>query len=69
VKKAASLAAITPVLLTAEEAAEALRVGRSKVYDLMRTGRLRSVKVDGLRRIPIAALEEFVRRLTETEVA
>ncbi len=53
------------VLLTAEEAAEALGVGRCKVFDLIRRGALRSVKLDGYRRIPRAALEEFVAELVE----
>ena len=51
------------LLLTAEEAARALRVGRSKVYELMRSGQLRSVKIGGSRRVSAAALAEFVARL------
>jgi excisionase family DNA binding protein len=51
------------LLLTAEEAARALRVGRSKVYELMRSGELRSVKIGGSRRVSAAALAEFVARL------
>jgi excisionase family DNA binding protein len=45
-----------------------LGVGRTKVYELMRSGTLRSVKFDGLRRIPVAALAEFVAQL-ETDAA
>jgi excisionase family DNA binding protein len=37
-----------------------MRVSRTKVYDLMRTGKLRSIKVDGLRRIPREAIAEYV---------
>lgn len=59
---------VRPLLVTPEEAAEILRIGRSKVYDLIRTGRLRSVKVDGSRRIPMACLDEFVAGLV-AEVA
>ena len=51
------------LLLTAEEAARALRVGRSKVYELMRSGQLRSVKLGGSRRVSTKALAEFVARL------
>ncbi len=51
------------LLLTAEEAARALRVGRSKVYELMRSGVLRSVKIGGSRRISATALAEFVAAL------
>ena len=51
------------LMLTPEEAALALRVGRSKVYDLMRVGELRSVKIGGSRRISVNALTEYVAAL------
>jgi excisionase family DNA binding protein len=54
---------VAPVVLTPEETARALRIGRSKVYDLIRTGKLRSVKIDGSRRIPMSAIMDFVARL------
>ena len=58
-----------PVMLVRpEEAASVLGIGRTKVYELMRSGALRSVRIGGLRRIPAAALEEFVARL-EAEAA
>ena len=53
------------LLLRPEDAARALGVGRTKVYELMRSGVLRSVRVGGLRRVPVAALNEFVTRLEE----
>ena len=53
-----------PVLLVSpEDAARVLGVGRTKVYELMRSGALRSVRLGGLRRIPVSALAEFVSRL------
>lgn len=51
------------VLITAEEAAESLRVSRTVVYGLMRNGDLRSVKIGSSRRIPIGALDEYVASL------
>jgi excisionase family DNA binding protein len=58
-----------PILLVCpEDAARVLGLGRTKVYELMRSGELRSVKLGGLRRIPVAALAEFVKRL-EAEAA
>jgi excisionase family DNA binding protein len=48
-----------------EDAARVLGVGRTKVYELIRSGALRSVRVGGLRRVPVAALNEFVTRLEE----
>ena len=55
-----------PVLLVRpEDAARVLGVSRTKVYELIRCGALGSVRVGGLRRIPVAALNEFVTRLEE----
>jgi excisionase family DNA binding protein len=55
-----------PVLLVRpEDAARVLGLGRTKVYELIRSGALRSVRVGGLRRIPVTALNEFVTRLEE----
>ncbi len=51
------------LLLTPEEAAEVIGVSRSKVYDLMRTQELESVRIGGSRRVPTAAIEAFVSRL------
>mgnify|MGYP001155198368 CR=1 FL=1 len=53
------------LLLTAQEAAQSLGVSRTKIYDLMRSGRLRSVKIGGSRRIPVDALAELVDELAE----
>jgi excisionase family DNA binding protein len=53
------------VLLTPEEAALALGISRSKLYELLRAGTLESVRIDRLRRIPIQALHEYVERLRE----
>lgn len=54
-----------PVLLTPEEAAEALKVGRCTVYDLIRTGQLASGKIGKLRRIPVEAVREFAKRMLD----
>jgi excisionase family DNA binding protein len=52
-----------PMLLTLKETAMVLRLGRSKLYELMAAGKLRSVKIGGSRRIPATALAEFVAAL------
>ena len=44
------------LLLSPEEAAEVLGVGRSRVYDLMRTRQLTSVRIGKSRRVPVAAV-------------
>ncbi len=53
------------LLLSPAEAAEHLSIGRSKVYELMRLGQLRSVKIGGCRRIPRAALIDLVANLQD----
>ena len=55
------------VLVSPEEAAEALNVGRCTVYDLMRTGQLPSGKIGRLRRIPADAVREFAKRLADEQ--
>jgi excisionase family DNA binding protein len=51
------------LLFTPEEAANQLRIGRSVLYLLLKSGRLDSVKVGRSRRIPTAALERLVADL------
>ncbi|MGP0003370.1 MAG: helix-turn-helix domain-containing protein [Acidimicrobiales bacterium] len=57
------------LLLTPEEAGESLGVSRSLVYELLRSGRLESVRIGTCRRIPIRALEAFVDELRLKAVA
>jgi excisionase family DNA binding protein len=45
---------------TVEQVAEMLHVGRDKVYYLLRTGQLRSIKIGKLRRITEEQLAAFV---------
>jgi excisionase family DNA binding protein len=51
---------VVRLLLRPEEVAQALNVGRSTVFELMRTGELRSVKIGALRRVPTDAVNEFL---------
>lgn len=55
------------VLLTAEEAADRLSVSRSTVYDLIRTGELRSVKIGRARRVPASAIDDLVAHLLDDD--
>lgn len=50
-------------LLRPEEAADRLGISRTKIYALLRRGEIRSVKIDGLRRISTTALEDYVADL------
>lgn len=57
------------LLLTVPEAAEALAISRSKLYELLAAGLVRSVRIDGSRRVPMEALETYVARLLDQEVS
>ena len=57
------------LLLTAEEAAELIGVGRCTIYDLMRLRVLPSVKIGRYRRVPMSALREYVDRLVAEEMS
>jgi excisionase family DNA binding protein len=50
---------------TVEQVAEMLHIGRDKVYELLRTQQLRSIKIGKLRRITEDQLAEFVASLEE----
>jgi excisionase family DNA binding protein len=50
------------ILLTPMEAADALHIGRTKIYDLIRNGELVSIKIGKLRRVPVEAVREYARR-------
>ena len=53
------------LLLTVETVAEMLNVGRSKLYQYLLSGELRSVKVGRRRLIPPDAVHEFVAKLQQ----
>jgi excisionase family DNA binding protein len=54
------------LLLTPVEAAKALSIGRSKVYELIQAGQLKSVRIGSCRRIPLDALHELLAELRRT---
>ena len=56
------------LLFTPEEAAERLSVGRSRIFELISSGRLRSVRIGASRRIPAAALTDFVNTLAGSDL-
>ncbi|MER7677278.1 helix-turn-helix domain-containing protein [Streptomyces sp. NPDC096934] len=57
----------TLVLLTVEEAARRLRIGRTVCYRLISSGELESITVGHLRRVPVDAVPEFVTRRRKTQ--
>jgi len=54
-----------PELLTVPEVMARLRLGRSTVYDLIRSRRLCSITVGRARRVPADALRDFITREIE----
>jgi excisionase family DNA binding protein len=55
---------VTQLLHTPEQAADVLSISRTRVYELMAAGDLKSVKLGRSRRIPDTALRAFVDSLT-----
>ncbi|MFJ8742403.1 helix-turn-helix domain-containing protein [Embleya sp. NPDC127516] len=55
----------TVLLLTVEEGARRLRIGRTTMYALIGSGAIETVPVGRLRRIPVEAIAEYVHRLRQ----
>jgi len=47
------------------EAAEAIGVSRSRMYELMSSGQIPWVEVGGVKRVPVDKLREWVERNTK----
>ena len=57
------------LLLTTEEAADELRIGRTRMYALIKSGEVVSVKVGGSRRVPRGDLAAYIGRLVSEQTA
>ncbi|MFI5758763.1 helix-turn-helix domain-containing protein [Streptomyces sp. NPDC051569] len=62
---------VIPVLdlLTVPQVMARLQIGRSAVYDLLRTGQLASITLGRARRIPTHALTDFIHTRLEQDAA
>ena len=60
---------MSSLLLTPEEAASELRIGRSRMYDLIKRGEVVSVRVGGSRRVIRESLNAYIRRLLAEQSA
>jgi excisionase family DNA binding protein len=58
---------MTRLLLTVNEAAEALGISRAMVYRLINAGELHTVKIGKARRISVEELQKYVERLSEEQ--
>ncbi|MEU9942374.1 helix-turn-helix domain-containing protein [Streptomyces lavendulae] len=56
-------------LLTVPQVMARLQLGRSAVYDLLRTQQLASITLGRARRIPARALTDFIRARLDQEAA
>lgn len=65
--RSSSSAGADKVLLTVEEAAARLNLGRTSVFGLIKQGKLDSVRIGRSRRIPVRALELYAERLMEEQ--
>jgi len=52
------------LLLTVEEAAEQLGIGRTLAYKLISSGEIESIRIGRLRRVPTTAIQDYARRLS-----
>lgn len=59
----------TPIklLLTMDEAARALGLGRALLYTLVMKKQIASVKIGRARRVPVSALETFISQQLQSE--
>ena len=48
-------------LATIDQASEMLMIGRTKVYEMILSGELRSVTLGRARRVPVEAIQELIR--------
>jgi excisionase family DNA binding protein len=56
-----------PLVLTVEEAAHRLGVGRTVMYALVSSGAVESVRIGRLRRVPVDALTSFLEELRKVK--
>jgi excisionase family DNA binding protein len=54
-----------PILVSVDDAAQMLSIGRTAAWELVRKRKIRSVKIGRARRVPIAAIQEYIQRLLD----
>jgi excisionase family DNA binding protein len=55
------------VMLTVDEAAKWLRIGRTTAWGLVKSGELRSVLIGRLRRVPAAEVHAYAAQLIDSD--
>jgi excisionase family DNA binding protein len=57
------------ILVTVDELATILSIGRTVAWELVRKRQIRSVKIGRTRRVPLTAIHAYVERLLDQEPA
>ena len=58
-----------PLVVTVPEAARMLSLSRAKLYPLISSGEIRSLKIGKCRRVPVREIESFIDRHFDSEPA
>lgn len=58
-----------PILVTVDELADTLSIGRTAAWELVRKRKIRSVKIGRTRRVPVTAITEYIQQLLDMEAA
>jgi excisionase family DNA binding protein len=58
-----------PILVSVADAAHMLSIGRTAAWELVRKQKIKSVKIGRTRRVPIAAIQEYIQRLLDEDAA
>lgn len=59
----------SPNLVTVDELATTLSIGRTVAWELVRKRKIRSVKIGRTRRVPVTAIQEYIEQLLDQEAA
>jgi excisionase family DNA binding protein len=57
------------MLCSVHDVAAMLSIGRTAAWELVRKRKIRSVKIGRTRRVPLAAIQEYIERLLNEEAA
>ena len=58
-----------PILVSVVDVARMLSIGRTAAWELVRKQKIKSVKIGRTRRVPIAAIQDYVERLMDEDAA
>ena len=61
--------ATQPVLITVDQVALMLSIGRTAAWELVRKGKIKSIKIGRTRRVPVTFIQKYIEQLLDEEVA